>query len=72
MALPSEKQGRFTTWKCVTEKRFPADGKIIAQNYNNEIYGDNGVLNCNRILEEDLQEILRADAKITVTSLKKG
>ena len=78
--LTSQKQGRSSTiqdktGKCLTEEKEILNRwtEFCSELYNYESCGDNTVLDCSQHpLEEDLQPILREEAKIAVASLKKG
>ena len=79
MDLTLEKQGRFSTvqdksGECLTaEKEIPSQWtEHCSKLYNYQSCGDNTVLDCNQLPEEDLQAYLREKVEIAVISLKKG
>ena len=75
--LTSEKQGRSSTiqdrsGKCLTEEKESLSRwkKYCLELYNYESCGDNAVLDCSQLPEEDVQPILREEVDIVVASLK--
>ena len=77
--LTSEKQGRSTiihdkSGKCLTEKQESLSRwtEYCSEQYNHNRYGDNAILDCNQLPEEDLQPILHEEVEIAVAALKKG
>ena len=77
--LTSEKQGRSSTiqdkfGKCLSEEKeiLSRWTEYCSELYNYESCGDNAVLDCSQLPEEDLQPILREEVEIEVASLKKG
>ena len=76
--LTSEKQGRSSTiqdksGKCLTEEKeiLSRWTEYCSELYNYESCGDDAVLDCSQLPEEDLQP-LREEVEIAVVSLKKG
>ena len=75
--LTAEKQGRPLTFqdrsgKCLAEEQEILCGwtDYCSELYNHESCGDNAVLDCSQLPEENLQPILRDE--IAVGSLKRG
>ena len=77
--LTSQKQGRSSTiqnksGKCLTKEKeiLSRLTEYCSELYNYESCGDNAVLDCSQLPEEDLQPILHEEVEIAVASLKKG
>ena len=77
--LTSEKQARSSTIQDTSGIYLTEKNEILSrwteycsELYNYESCGDNAVLDCSQLQEEDLQPILREEAEIAVGSLKKG
>ena len=77
--LTSEKQGRSSViqdkyGECLTEEKeiLSRWTEYCSELYNYESCGDDTVLDCSQLLEEDLQPILRVEVEIALASLEKG